>query len=96
MKTKHRLPPKITKFYDEEERELIESIERGEWRPVPNQKMELARARAAARYTLRKDKSISIRLPSADLARIKAKAMEEGLPYQTLIASLIHKYAHKE
>ncbi len=91
-----RLPSKITKFYDDEERELIESIERGKWKPVANQKREITRARAAARYTLRKDKSISLRLSSADLDRIKEKAAEEGMPYQTLIASIVHKYAHSK
>jgi len=44
---------------------------------------------------MRKDTSISIRLSAADLNGIKAKAMEEGLPYQTLITSIIHKYAQK-
>ena len=84
------------KFFDKEEKELIQSVERGEWRTVPNQKQEISKAQMAARETLRKSKSISIRLTSGDLVRIKAKAIREGLPYQTLITSLIHQYAHKE
>ncbi len=90
------IPAPTFAFSDDEERRLYGSIERGEWKPVPNQKREIVRARAAARYTLTKSKSISIRLTPPDLERIKAKAIEEGLPYQTLIASIIHKYAYKE
>jgi len=88
--------PEVKSFFDKEEKNLYKSIERGEWKPVRNQKKEMARAHAAARYTLAKSKSISIRLTSVDLERIKSKAIQEGLPYQTLIGSIIHKYAHKE
>ena len=97
MKKKYRPPPKITEFYDDEDREMYESIERGEWKPLPKKEFEAMKKRLeeAARYTMRKDTSISIRLSAADLNGIKAKAMEEGLPYQTLITSIIHKYAQK-
>jgi predicted DNA binding CopG/RHH family protein len=88
----------ITKFFDEEERELYESIQKGGWKPVPKKEFEKTKKelQEAARYTiaLRKSESISIRLTPIDLARIKEKAAEEGLPYQTLISSIIHKYAH--
>ena len=115
MKTKYKLPPKITEFYDDEERELIESIECGdEWRPLPKKEFERMKKQlqAAARYTMKlrpeiarkvearkkllKSKSISIRLTPVDLERIRARAIREGLPYQTLIASIIHKYVHGE
>ena len=86
--------PKI--FFDKEEKELFESVARGEWEMAPNQKKEVSNAQSLARASLRKSKSISIRLTSGDLVRIKAKAIREGLPYQTLITSLIHQYAHKE
>jgi predicted DNA binding CopG/RHH family protein len=46
-----------------------------------------------AKNTLRKDTSVNIRLSSSDLIRIKQKAAFEGIPYQTLIASILHKYA---
>ena len=53
---------------------------------------ELQRMRAAARATAIKDKRVNIRLSSIDLLDIQAKALEEGMPYQTLIASVLHKY----
>ncbi|OGG62812.1 hypothetical protein A3C21_02575 [Candidatus Kaiserbacteria bacterium RIFCSPHIGHO2_02_FULL_59_21] len=83
---------------DDEEREQLLSVERGEWKPLPKKEFEKMKKRlqTAARFTLRKSKSISIRLTSVDLERIKSKAIQEGLPYQTLIGSIIHKYAHKE
>ena len=55
-------------------------------------KAELARMRAAARATAIKDKRVNIRLSSVDLLDIQARALQEGMPYQTLIASVLHKY----
>jgi hypothetical protein len=55
-------------------------------------KGELAKFKAAARATAIKDRRINIRLSSGDLSDIQAKALEEGIPYQTLIASVLHKY----
>lgn len=55
-------------------------------------KEELARLRAAARATATKDRRVNIRLSSGDLRDIQARALEEGIPYQTLIASVLHKY----
>ena len=55
-------------------------------------KSELAKLRAAARATATKDKRVNIRLSSGDLQDIQAKALQEGMPYQTLIASILHKY----
>ena len=77
---------------DEEERDLIESIEKGEWRSVQNIEREKEKAIAAARNTLRKDKRINLRLTQKDYHQIQVKAIEEGIPYQTLISSIIHKY----
>lgn len=83
---------------DKEERDILASVERGDWKPLRKKEFEVMKKRleASARYTLTKNKSISIRLTSVDLDRIKAKAVQEGLPYQTLIGSIIHKYAHKD
>ncbi len=78
---------------DPEERELLESFERGEWKPIPHQANELARYRQSAKDTFRKDKRVSVRLSSRDLATIQKRALAEGIPYQTLIASVLHKYA---
>ena len=55
-------------------------------------KREFARFKAAARATAIKDRRVNIRLSSGDLSDIQVKALEEGVPYQTLIASVLHKY----
>ena len=77
---------------DEEERELMESIERDEGVPVKDFKTEQQKAVQAARNTLKKDKRINLRLSQRDYHQIQIKAIEEGVPYQTLIASIVHKY----
>jgi predicted DNA binding CopG/RHH family protein len=79
-------------FLDDEEREVFESVERGEWESVPNFTQEKARLQSYARNTLAKSKAISIRVTQGDFHGIKVKAMQEGIPYQTLISSIIHKY----
>ena len=78
---------------DAEEKDLLESYERGEWKTVDNITEERAMLQEAARNTLRKEKRINIRLSAKDLFDIQAAAAEEGMPYQTLISSIIHKYA---
>jgi predicted DNA binding CopG/RHH family protein len=77
---------------DQEEKKLMESIERDEWRPVKNIDQEKKKAIAAVRNTLRKDKRINLRLTQKDYHQIQIKAIEEGIPYQTLISSIVHKY----
>jgi predicted DNA binding CopG/RHH family protein len=77
---------------DEEEKDLMESIDRGEWRSVKNIEKEKEKAIVAARNTLKKDKRINLRLSQKDYHQIQVKAIEEGIPYQTLISSIIHKY----
>ena len=82
---------------DEEEVEFLRSFERGEWKLVPNQAKRKKEAQASARYTLaqlKKNKNINIRVSEGILNKLKAKAMEEGLPYQTLIGSILHKYVN--
>jgi predicted DNA binding CopG/RHH family protein len=74
------------------EEDILGSFERGEWRSVPNLKDEIERYTAIAAATLSKDKRINIRLSSRDLEDIQMRAAEEGMPYQTLIASILHKY----
>jgi predicted DNA binding CopG/RHH family protein len=78
---------------DADEQELSESFDKGEWKSVKNLKQEIAVAKKTAKATLRKDARINIRLSNTDLVRIKQKAAFEGIPYQTLIASILHKYA---
>lgn len=78
---------------DQEEKELLSSFEKGEWKTIKNLKKEKVAARKTATRTLRKDVRINIRLASSDVSNIKQMAAYEGLPYQTLIASVLHKYA---
>jgi predicted DNA binding CopG/RHH family protein len=85
------------KYYelDKEEQEIEGAFERGEFVSVPNVKKEIARYSLVAKQTLNHNRNINIRLSERDLHKLKAKAQEEGLPYQTLIASLLHKYVNK-
>jgi predicted DNA binding CopG/RHH family protein len=84
---------------DREEQEILSTFEAGEWQSVkePNRLLELqSYAKATLTQPLEpkiaKDKRITLRLSSADLEGIQSRAIEEGIPYQTLISSVIHKY----
>ncbi len=88
----NKFKPKAFKPIGQEEKDLMESIEREEWKPVKNANREKAKAIEAARNTLKKDKRINLRLTQKDYQQIQIKAIEEGLPYQSLIASIVHKY----
>ena len=77
---------------DDMEQAILDSYEKGEWRSVPNLQAEMAQHRAIAAATLRKDKRVNIRISSRDLEALQKRAIAEGLPYQTLISSLIHKF----
>lgn len=77
---------------DKDEKELLKSIERGEWRSAPNAKADIRRFQRYARSTFLKDRRVNVRLSSQDLRGVQKRAWEEGIPYPTLIASLIHKY----
>ena len=76
----------------QEEKKLLDSVERGEWKRIPNFKHEATRYSEAARATFRKDKRVNIRMAERDLIRLQKTAVHEGLPYQTLISSILHKY----
>ncbi len=78
---------------EQEEKLLLNSFENEEWQTVKNVEQEKKRALEAASNYLQKDARINIRISSSDLKRIKQKAAYEGLPYQTLIASVLHKYS---
>ncbi len=78
----------------EEEQEILDSFERGEWVPVKDlskRKRELIRY---ARNTLKKDKRLNIRISERDLNELQKKAVSEGLPYQTFVSSIIHKFVN--
>ena len=81
---------------DTEEKEMLASLEREEWKPIPKRKeLEMRKnvQQAAANYLRRKkEERISIRVFREDLKKLKARAKDEGLPYQTLVTSILHKY----
>ncbi len=76
-----------------EEEEILKAVEAGEFKRVKNFEQAKKDAIAAAKNTIKKSKNINLRLSEKDLSKLKAKAMEEGIPYQTLAASVLHKYA---
>ena len=79
---------KLTK----EEKEILESFEKDEWVPVTNLKKKKKELMAYARNTLRKDKRLNIRISERDLLELQKRAVNEGLPYQTYVSSIIHKF----
>ena len=78
---------------DVDEKELLDSVEPGEWKSATGGKRERARYSRYAKATFRKDRRLNTRLSSKDLEAIQKRALAEGLPYRTLIASVLHKYA---
>ena len=77
---------------NKDEQEILDSFERGEWKSVPNLKAEIKKHQEYARKTLKKDKRINIRISSKVLEELQANAIEDGMPYQTLISSILHRY----
>ena len=76
---------------DPYEQEILDAFEAGKLNYIAT-KSELDQLRAAARATAIKDQRINIRLSTGDLRDLQTKALQEGMPYQTLIASILHKY----
>jgi predicted DNA binding CopG/RHH family protein len=79
---------KLTK----EEKDILDSFEKDEWVPVTNLTKRKKELMAYARNTLRKDKRLNIRISERDLLELQKKAVKEGLPYQTYVSSIIHKF----
>ncbi len=79
---------------DKEEKDILDSFDRGEWRRVSNFKAEVKKHQKYARSTLKKDKRVNIRISSKDLEEIQALAVENAIPYQTLMTSILHRYVH--
>jgi predicted DNA binding CopG/RHH family protein len=77
---------------NKDEQDMLESFERGEWKSVPNLKAEIKKHQEYARKTLKKDKRVNIRISSKVLEELQAIAIEDGMPYQTLISSVLHRY----
>lgn len=80
---------------DTEEQEILDAYEAGELVNVPDAKKEAAKARLSAKATLNKTRNISLRLSERDLYKLRAKAIAEGIPYQTYASSILHKAASK-
>lgn len=77
---------------DPEEQELLQAYEAGQLKPAVNSKELMKRHKEYAEATFQKDSRINIRISSKDLRLLQKRALSEGLPYQTMIASLLHKY----
>ena len=77
---------------DKEEKDILEALERDEIKALTPSKKEIEEIKAMAANTLRKDRRVTIRLYDHDLKGIQKKALERGMPYQTLISSMIHQY----
>ena len=75
-----------------EEQDILDSYEKGEWLPVKNLSKRRAELMKYARNTLKKDKRLNIRISERDLTELQKKAVREGLPYQTYVSSIIHKF----
>ncbi len=78
--------------YDKEEKEILDAYESGKMKPSTPSKKEIERIKAIAKSTFMKDKRITIRLYDHDYKGIQKKAMEMGIPYQTLISGIVHRY----
>jgi predicted DNA binding CopG/RHH family protein len=78
---------------DKEEQDILDSFESGEWKPVANRRQEIARHVAYAKNTLAKNRRVNIRISSKDLQDLQTIAVEDGMPYQTLMASVLHRFA---
>ena len=78
---------------DKYEMDILNSYESGEWEEIENMDEEIEKHSKYADETFKKNKRVNIRLSQKDINLIKIKAMEEGIPYQTLMASVLHKFA---
>lgn len=83
---------KIYQPLDSEENELIESIRRDEWEEAKDVRKIKKQALEYAEATAKKDKRMNIRISERDLRNLKRKALEEGIPYQTMVSMVLHKY----
>ena len=77
---------------DAEEQALLDSLEAGEWQSVPDLEREIAKHVQYAKNTMKKDRRVNIRISSRDLEGIQTLALEDGIPYQTLMSSILHKF----
>ncbi|MDQ6968548.1 MAG: hypothetical protein Q9M14_07695 [Mariprofundaceae bacterium] len=78
--------------FDSEEKEILEAFESDELKRSKNAAQEIKQHQAVAETTFKKDARINIRLSSRDLRSLQTRALREGMPYQTLVASVLHKF----
>ena len=76
----------------DEEREILDRFERDELRSIPEAEREMELARRMARNTFNKTRRVNLRVTERDFNLAHSRAREEGIPYQTLLSSVIHKY----
>lgn len=81
---------------NKEEKQIAEDFDKGTLKGIKNFVREKKRYQQAAKATLQKTKNINIRLSHKDILKLRAKAAAYGMPYQTLIASAIHRYANRD
>ena len=79
---------------DQYEQEIVNAYEAEDFESIHNAKKEMVKYREYAKYTLQKNKRINIRISERDLLQLQRKAVAEGLPYQTLISSILHKFVN--
>ena len=85
-------PENEAQYLDEEEREMMESLEHDEWQSVEDRAATKNEALQYAKAMLKKDRRMNVRMTERDLRNLKIKAAEEGIPYQTLVTMVLHKY----
>ena len=78
--------------YSVYEKDILESYENDEWQSSSDLKGDKKKYSQIARNTILKNKRINIRISERDLTKLKSKSVEEGMPYQTLVSSILHKY----
>ena len=78
--------------FEKEEKDLLEAFERGRMKSVPNVRSEISRYREYAKAHFQKNKRVNIRISESDLVLLQKKAVLDGLPYQTLMSSVLHKF----
>jgi len=79
-------------YVDDDEREIMGSLEAGEWTTVADANDRKNEAIEIARSTMRKDRRMNVRISERDMRNLKIRAAEEGIPYQTLVTMVLHKY----
>lgn len=87
------LKEKYYETLDKEEQEILDAYNKGEFKSVANLEEEKQKLVTAARTTMAKKRNINIRISERDLHALKLRAAEKGLPYQTLVSSVLHQYS---